>query len=523
MTPDYDCIVVGSGPAGVSVAFPLLEAGKSVLMVDGGRTAEVPPPAQPYLEARATDDQQWQWFVGDALHAAKPVDGSPKLRVPTQRFAFEGFSQAIGIEARNFNVTGSLAAGGLSNAWGCGVASLSAEELKAFPVPVQDMRSSYARIAKRIGVSGCTDDDLSTYFGVDEWAQQPVALDACHQQLLDRYQRKKRRFSETGFAMGRSRVAVLTESLGDRMSCDLSTNCLWGCHRQATYSAAQDLEKLQCYPRFHYQPGVVVETLAVGSTLQHIHGICAGAAYTASSKRLFLAAGTLGTTAILLRSLALGSPINLQSCPVAAFLLWLPRQLGAARKPAFGLGQLSFTLKLANDETAFGSTFNTTGLPVTEFLRSVPFARRSGIGLMRGLLSSCIVANVFLPGHYSTSTVALTENGAILINGGCNESLPASQGVLKQRLRRNFASLGAFMLPGSFTAGEPGSDIHYAATFPMNADPGDGQTNALGELAVLPGVHIVDGACLPVLTEKSHTLTIMANADRIGQALANSP
>ena len=49
VAPDFDVIIVGSGPAGVSAAFPLLEAGLKVLMVDGGREANTPPPASPYL------------------------------------------------------------------------------------------------------------------------------------------------------------------------------------------------------------------------------------------------------------------------------------------------------------------------------------------------------------------------------------------------------------------------------------------------------------------------------------------
>ena len=43
-----------------------------------------------------------------------------------------------------------------------------------------------------------------------------------------------------------------------------------------------------------------------------------------------------------------------------------------------------------------------------------------------------------------------------------------------------------------------------------------------GELHGLMGVHVVDGACLPSLTEKSHTLTIMANADRIARRIAKN-
>jgi hypothetical protein len=43
--------------------------------------------------------------------------------------------------------------------------------------------------------------------------------------------------------------------------------------------------------------------------------------------------------------------------------------------------------------------------------------------------------------------------------------------------------------------------------------PNIGESSQLGEIEGLKNIHIVDGACLPVLTEKSHTLSVMANAD----------
>jgi choline dehydrogenase-like flavoprotein len=53
----------------------------------------------------------------------------------------------------------------------------------------------------------------------------------------------------------------------------------------------------------------------------------------------------------------------------------------------------------------------------------------------------------------------------------------------------------------------------------MRRSPVVGETTQLGEVVGLEEVYIVDGACLPILSEKSHTLTIMANADRIGRQL----
>jgi len=88
-----------------------------------------------------------------------------------------------------------------------------------------------------------------------------------------------------------------------------------------------------------------------------------------------------------------------------------------------------------------------------------------------------------------------------------------------EQLRKAFRKLGAIILPMSFTVGQPGGDIHYAGTFPMKLAPGPGETDHLGELFGLSGIHVIDGAALPVLPEKSHTLTIMANATRIGHGL----
>jgi hypothetical protein len=90
----------------------------------------------------------------------------------------------------------------------------------------------------------------------------------------------------------------------------------------------------------------------------------------------------------------------------------------------------------------------------------------------------------------------------------------------ERRLRKVFWKLGALLLPKSFTVGRAGSDIHYACSLPMRLQPVQGETNAFGELFGLDGVHIVDGASLSALSEKSHTLTIMANADRISRRLA---
>jgi len=47
-------------------------------------------------------------------------------------------------------------------------------------------------------------------------------------------------------------------------------------------------------------------------------------------------------------------------------------------------------------------------------------------------------------------------------------------------------------------------------------------TTGFGELNAAPGLSIVYGAVLPTIPAKFTTLTIMANADRIGRHLAGA-
>lgn len=524
MSPDFDVIVVGSGPAGVSAAFPLVKAGLRVLMVDGGKQPGVLPPEADFLSARANDPEQWKWMVGEDFYALKMHDAvSPKLRAPTLSYVFDRFGEENRIDGEDFITVGSLASGGLSNAWGCGVACFSKEEFRAFPFPESDMKISYANVATRIGVSGGRADDLSDYFGLDEWAQPPVELDKMHAHLLSRYSRNKDKFSALGFRMGRPRIAALTEDRSDRHACNLSGNCLWGCSRRALYSSADELPALRKYANFSLQPGFLVEKLSHKNDFWAVEGksIADGLRQTISAKKIVLAAGTLATSRLVLQTLRYTDEVPLLSCPTAAFMLWAPRFLGRQSVASASIGQLAFTLPLKGEVTAFGATFLTTGIGTSEFLRRAPMKRRYSIDLFRSLLSSCMVGNLFLPGNLTLAKVNLRESGHLRVTGKHSDEVKPLMNEAARKLRQSYLKVGAILLPKSFTIGSVGGDIHYAGTHPMRNCPTLGETTSFGEIMTLDGVHIVDGACLPILPAKSHTFMIMANADRIGREISS--
>ena len=133
---------------------------------------------------------------------------------------------------------------------------------------------------------------------------------------------------------------------------------------------------------------------------------------------------------------------------------------------------------------------------------------------------------LFLPGCFSTEEAAMLRAEADVIAAMAREEVVreksgvARTAIAAQTYNEAFRRLGALMLPSSFTAAEPGSDLRHSGTFPMRAEPGPGEVGLTGELHGHAGLHLVDLSVFPAMGSKHPPLTLMANADRIGRALA---
>jgi len=525
MPADFDVIIVGSGPAGVSAAFPLVEAGLKVMMIDGGESRKQNPFAEPYLSKRALDPKQAEWMIGRDFHSLKNMNAqSPKMRIPAHGYVFNNFAHTNKITSDSFVSIGSMAQGGLSNAWGCGVARLSPQELADFPFPFSDLTSSYSTVARRMGISGANQDDLSDYFGLDEWADAPIKIDAIQGLMLKRYESARLSNPNWNFSLGRARVAALSQNRSGRHACNLSGNCLWGCHQQSLYSASIDLETLKRFHNFTYRSGYIVENVIENGQSSGVQVAVNNTTETILATKVLLAAGTLSTTRLALRALKIDQSVSMQACPVAAFMLWIPRALGQQSSPAFALAQLAFTTRILNNNnqhiSGLGSLFNCSGIPISEFTPYLPMTSRYGIDLLKTLLRSCVVGNFYLPGYYTQIKATLNSSGGLKLNGQFREGVDDLMKQGRLQLSQAFRKVGALLMPGSFKLGKPGADLHYGSSLPMRANPAPGETNAKGSLVGMQNIHVIDGASLPSVTEKSHTLTIMANADRIGKIIA---
>jgi len=532
MVHHADAIVVGSGPSGVSVAFPMLEAGMRVTLLDGGRERARQVPAGAYHDLRRRDPDQWRCFLGEELEALRPAGPpSPKFDAPGSRFAFEGDGATEGVEGRNFAAVVSLARGGLSNIWGAGISTYGDEELAGFPIAPADLVPSYEAVARRIGVAGFAADDLDS--GLDDRmpSQPPMPLAENASRLMARYRRRRDAVHRLGVRLGRPRTAVLTEPRGERRACSQCDMCIWGCREDAIYGAAHDLPGLQTHPGFDYRPGHVVEAIASdeGGFRVALRRGADGARRELTGRRLVLAAGALVTARLVLEMQGrFDEPVPVIGAPGLGFALCLPGRIGAAvATREFSMGQISFMASGDPERTAdaaYGSLFPASGVPASLVVDRMPLTRPGAVRLFRWLQPAMLLGNCFLPGRYSRNTARLVRGDAgrarLVVTGGVSDDHARRIATVRRQLTRVFRKLGAIAIPGSFSPIGPGEAIRYAGMLPMRASPGPGETDVLGELHGAPGLHAVDLSIFPAMPAKHHTLTMMANADRIGRSIA---
>jgi choline dehydrogenase-like flavoprotein len=506
--PAAEFVVIGSGPAGVSAAFPLVEAGRRVLMIDGGDDRAMPT------------DAPWRRMLGDDLESLRPDDGlSPKWRTPEARRTIGAFKQHSAIDEEDFLGVGALARGGLSRIWGGFVSELDEEDLSGWPVTAAELRPSYAAVVDRIGVSGSGDDDMAASYGASGALLAPPPLGPTAAAILGRYAAAPR---DPDFALGRARNALITADLGSRRACDLRLACLWGCERGAIYDARQDVALLRQHANFELRDRTTAVQLTRRDDAWDIttkDGQCLRA------PRLIVAAGTLGSLR-LVAPLIDPPPVTLPllNSPVMAMPLLVPRLLGRKMPPhGHSLAQLGFRLRCsaAPGDHVSGAVYEVAGLPPSSFAARMPFGRRAASEIFRALAPALAVATIYFPGRYSANQVSLQHGDdglRVHIRGGVADGFDALARAVQRRLARIWRKLGAFALPGASLA-TAGTDAHLGGVFPLGAAAPHG-TSRFGELNAAPGLHLVDGSVLPTIPSTFTTLTIMANADRIGRHLA---
>ena len=528
-----DVIVIGSGAGGVHAAWPLVERGLSVALLDYGNVdAKYAPliPDASWETIRRTAGDQHRFFLGDDF------EGIPfgKVRVgaqltPPRGFIAQDTERRLPFHSQSFAITESLARGGLAAGWGAGVFPFDDHDLAPAGLTRAELAPHYDAVAERIGVSGAG-DDLLPFLGELAGTMPALAIDSGAERVLAHYAKRGSELNARGFWLGRARLAACSQEHRGRGPHGYQDMDFWADPGRAVYRPQWTLEELGRFERFALRDRRLVNAFretesGVEVTTRHADS---NARETHRARALVLAAGALGSARIALRSLErYDRPVPIVSNPYCYAPLLNLGMLGQeARDRRHSLAQLTAVYRPEPDSarTVLGHYYSYRSLLTFKLMKESPLGHRANVRLFRRLLPVLGILGI----HHEDRTTAdktcvlrrATGRGEdrLEIEYRLDPDVRERQDAEERRMLGFFRRLGC-IAPKRIYPGH-GSSIRYAGTLPYSSEERELTCDADSRLRGTRAVYVADGSVFPYLPPKGVTFTLMANADRVGRRLA---
>ena len=527
-------VIVGSGASGVHFALSLLRKGYPVTMLDvGNQKSGTVHPQNNWTELKSSLNDPVEYFLGNDFEAVIfPKNESEYYGFPPNKNYVFKKPTLFNFRASGFAPLFSFAQGGLAEVWTGGVYPLNDEELCDFPFSFAEIAPYYNEVTNRIGISGAR-DDLARFLPFHDHIVEPLRLDDHSDLLLSRYARKKTYLNKRlNCFMGRSRIAVLSCSNNGRKACTYSGRCLWGCPSGALYSPSLTLEECRKHKNFDYIRNMYVCHFSYNSK-RRITAVIARSTLNGQSQefsldRLALAAGTLCTSTIFLRSIFAnsGETVKLHGLMDNRQIL-VPfinlRMIGkpyTAESYQYHLLALGFE-SAKSEEYVHGQITTLKSALIHPIIQSIPLDIKTSTFIFRNLHSALGLINLNFfdrrrEGNYVTLVLdsKLSEPSIYIHYEPVAGEFRCLKKTLK-KIKKAMRALECIIPPGMVHIRPMGSSVHYSGTIPMTSDHGTFTTSEFCRSNDFQNLFIVDGTTFPFLPAKNLTFTLMANAVRI--------
>ena len=511
---DYiNYLIVGSGPAGVAAARILESDGVCVL--DAGDLPEVSFPYSSLNSALRSGNISS--LLGNKFEMLANVINSKsvhaKLRAEGMGFVLKGNPLIITDEKNTVLTTaGSYAAGGMSNAWGAQLLRYTQDDLNElgdWPIDAAALNPFYTELEKHIGISG-QKDDMSDFFGGSESLISPVSLVPAADYLLGNYNKQTK--TSDSFRMGRARLGVLTEKKGEYTPYNFSETEFFTTENPGIYTARRTLSELLgrkkisylgCHQliSFNEKPDYVDVVVKDRKTNE---------LFCLKTRHLLLGCGTVQSAQLVLQhKQQLNYKLPFIDHPPTLIPFFLPMMFGSPLPLQAYPIQLTASSPLTRREMI--SFYYPGGMLWSDLFPEIPLPMNQVNSLLKNLLGGMLVAQIWEASRpMPNNTLSIDAQNKIIVSfsdrkqyGGVSE--------LFNFMRR----LGAYSLNRFVSTSPPGWGFHYAGCLPMRKFPKEFETFVDGRLWDSRRVRVIDGAVLPSLPSKNHSLTIMANSARI--------
>jgi choline dehydrogenase-like flavoprotein len=521
--------VIGSGPAGVACAHGLLEAGATVTMLDPGVELESDRRArlnQIRLRTPNRGDAMRLDFIRDGV--AVESGGIPLKLAYGSDFAYRT-PTALPVTYAGVEGKPSYAVGGLSNVWGASMMPFRSADMLGWPITADDLAPDYRAVLEFMPYSARR-DRLEQEFPLHHVHPHSLNLSTQATEFLEDLEAAHERLSAHGISFGASRLALRGKS-NDSPGCVYCGQCMYGCPYGFIYNAADTLDRLRSHERFSYRTGVLVERLAESRSEISISGrnVADATPFSIAADRVFVACGVFSTARLILASID-AYDRTVKAVDNCYFLLPLMRYRGLRNVGKEPLHTLAQAFVEVNDESISPKTVHLQIYSYNDlYMRQIrkmlgPLGSVAGPIADRTILNRLLLIQGYMHSDHSPGIDMQLHRGGRTAPDTLSMSIapnPATRPALKALSRKLWSerrSMRAIPLSPALRIGKPGRGFHTGGTFPMRSDPQTLETDVLGRLHGFSRLHLVDASVFPTLPATTITLSVMANAHRIGAA-----
>ncbi len=507
----------------MAAAVALARRGCHVTIVDTGLT---PEPEARALKARMAETEPEDWHAEDLVQLKRtgPVsaNGIPHKLHFSSDFTFQNVNDATALDLRGASMYRSFAAGGFSNVWGAVIQPLGLKDMQDWPIALADLAPHYAAVRALL----CDHlDEESTELSFPPDGSLPdirpsSQARALHADLVA----SKQELARQGIRFDYARLAMRAFDRDGEKGCRYCGLCLYGCPYDSIYTASSTLTRLIRDGIVNYVPGVWVDKLSRVNGCIRIEGrsLREGARRTFQARRVFVAAGLLETSRIILTSLRLyDTPLQVKHSDI--FTLPAVRYRATTSVCQEELHTLCQIVAEIEDEKICEHRVRLQFYGYNDLYSKLLAQKLGWLGPLLKPALRTVAARLFVIFGYLHSSVSssmkITLRSAgdptLHVEGQPNPLAEHITRAVARKLFRNRRCFQAIPLPLEIRLDLPGGGYHSGGTFPMRRTPGMSETDLWGSLPSLCGVHLIDASILPTVPASTTAFTVMANAHRI--------
>lgn len=498
--------IIGSGAAGVSAAKALLARGVAVTMLDVG--------------VQLKDDKK------------NSLEGYHKIQQPIYEtdniklsygsdYIYQGVNKFLNFRcSKQVLCMPSFAQGGLSNVWGAFAMPYTETELKNWPFSSNDLSTYYEKIFEYVPLAVGLYDRSDRYpLYTDSFISYQQSEQA--KKILQTMKKNVSDLHSNGFEFGSARLAV-NFSINEKSQCIYCGLCQHGCPDKLIYSACDTLNELIKNKNFNYIKNIVVSHYIENENGVTIHAddFSNNQKITFFASQIFLAAGVISSTKILLASLKLyNTPVQLKDSQHFMIPAITYRSVKNVKTEKLHTMTQLF-VRLSNQKFLTNSAHLQLYTYMDHYEAEFKRLLKSAYPFLKWILTPILNRMVVLQGFLDSSDsvgceMTLKEdNKTIFLQGGKDEGEKKIKWIQKALLR-NRKQLGFISVPFLSKISKILLSHHYGGTFPMSKNVSQMTTDLLGRPFQSRRIHVIDATVFPTIPAGSITPSIMANAYRI--------